>query len=160
MSAIAARLAELGLVIPPLPAPGGNYVSAVETGTLVFLSGAIGTEFRDGQWSLPLRGQLGQDLTIEQGRQSARLCMLNHLAALQALQGGLDRVKRIVKLTGYVLAAPGFTKAPLVLDGASDLLLAVFGTPRGLHARAAVYQHTMSFNAPVETDLIVERDAE
>jgi enamine deaminase RidA (YjgF/YER057c/UK114 family) len=156
MSRVEARLHEHGLEIPPVPKPGGNYAPAVRTGNLVYLSGAIGTAYADGKWSLPITGKLGSDLTIEQGYRSARLCALNHIAAVKALIGELDRVTQVVKLTGHVNAAPGFTKAPLVLDGASDLLVAAFGPQIGMHARAAMYQHEMSFNAPVETDLIVE----
>lgn len=156
MDEVETRLAELGLSIPPLPKPGGNYAPAVRTGNLVFLSGAIGTAYSNGKWGLPITGKLGAELSIEQGYQSARLCALNHIAALKAILGKLDQVTQVVKLTGFVNAAPGFTKAPLVLDGASDLLVAAFGRDIGLHARAAMYQHEMSFNAPVETDLIVE----
>lgn len=105
---------------------------------------------------LPIVGKLGGDLSIEQGYKSARYCALNHLAAIQHIVGDLSRVRQVVKLLGYVNAAPGFTKAPLVLDGASNLLISVFGPDIGLHARVAVYQNEMSFNAPIETDLIVE----
>ncbi len=150
------RLAQLLLVLPPPAKPGGHYAPAILTGNLLYLSGAIGTIYEDGRWRLPLTGKLGSDLTVEQGRLSARYCVLNHLAAIKASLGTLDRVRQVVKLTGYVNAAPGFTKAPLVLDGASELLTAVFGAEIGSHARTAVYQHDMSFNAPVETDLIVE----
>jgi enamine deaminase RidA (YjgF/YER057c/UK114 family) len=150
-----ARLAALGLVLPPPPAPGGFYAPAMRAGGVVHVSGAIGTEFVDGAWRLPLRGALGGAVSLEQGRDSARLCVLNHLAALKALLGDLDAVTQVVKLTGYVHAAPGFTKAPLVLDAASELLVAVFGPERGRHARVAAYQHTMSFDAPLETELLV-----
>jgi enamine deaminase RidA (YjgF/YER057c/UK114 family) len=156
MDMVASRLKQLQLAIPPVPKPGGNYVSAVRTGDLVYLSGAIGTVYLEGRWRLPLVGKLGRDLTIEQGYESARYCVLNHLAALQEMIGDLDHVRKVVKLMGYVNAAPGFTKAPLVLDGASDLLVSVFGSGIGSHARAVAYQHEMSFNAPIETDLLVE----
>jgi len=155
-SIVEARLAQLQLNLPPLPKPGGHYAPAILTGNLLYVSGAIGTVHEDGRWHLPLVGKLGSDLTIEQGRLSARYCVLNHLAAIKASLGTLDRVGQVVKLTGYVNAAPGFTKAPLVLDGASELLMSVFGTEIGAHARTAVYQNEMSFNAPIETDLIVE----
>jgi enamine deaminase RidA (YjgF/YER057c/UK114 family) len=156
MDVVASRLRQLQLAIPPVPKPGGNYASAVRTGNLVYLSGAIGSVYSEGRWRLPLVGKLGRDLTIEQGYESARYCVLNHLAALQEMVGDLDRVRKVVKLMGYVNAAPGFTKAPLVLDGASDLLVSVFGNDIGCHARAVAYQHEMSFNAPIETDLLVE----
>jgi len=155
MSAVEARLRAMGLEIPPVPKPGGKYVSAARAENLLILSGVIGTAYQDGRWSLPLKGKVGSDLSIEQGYASARLCALNHIATMKQELGDLGRVKKIVKLVGYVNAAPGFTKAPLVLDGASDLLVSAFGDEIGLHARVAVYQHEMSFNAPVETELTV-----
>jgi enamine deaminase RidA (YjgF/YER057c/UK114 family) len=152
---VESRLAALGLTLPPLPAPGGDYAPGVRVGEMVHLSGAIGTAFTDGRWHLPIRGALGAAVSIEEGRHSARLCVLNHLAALKALIGDLDAVMQVVKLTGYVHAAPGFTKAPLVLDAASALLVEAFGPERGRHARVAAYQHVMSFDAPLETELLV-----
>ena len=156
MTTVEDRLASQGLIIPPLPQPGGKYAPGVLTGDLLFLSGAIGTAFIDGKWRLPFVGKLGGELSIEQGYESARYCALNHLAAIKHIIGDLARVRQVVKLVGYVNTAPGFTKAPMVLDGASDLLIGVFGPDIGLHARVAVYQNEMSFNAPIETDLIVE----
>ena len=156
MTTFEENLTAKGLSIPPLPQPGGRYAPGVLTGNLLFLSGAIGTAFIDGKWRLPIAGKLGGELSIEQGYESARYCALNHLAAIKHILGNLDRVTRVVKLVGYVNAAPGFTKAPMVLDGASDLLIDVFGPDIGLHARVAAYQNEMSFNAPIETDLIVE----
>lgn len=155
MSAVEGRLRAIGLEIPPVPKPGGRYVSAVRVENLLVLSGVIGTAYQDGGWSLPHKGKVGSDLSIEQGYASARLCVLNHIAAMKQELGDLARVKKIVKLVGYVNSAPGFTKAPLVLDGASELLVSAFGEEIGLHARVAVYQHEMSFNAPVETELTV-----
>jgi len=155
-SLVESRLAQLQLTVPPLPKPGGHYAPAIVTGNLIYLSGAIGTVHEEGRWRLPLVGKLGRDLTIEQGCMCARYCMLNHLAAIKSAIGSLDRVRQVVKLVGYVNAAPGFTKAPFVLDGASDFLIAAFGAEIGRHARTAVYQPEMSFDAPVETDLIVE----
>ena len=155
MPTVAENLAAMGLTIPPVPKPGGKYASGVLCGDLLFLSGAIGTVFKDGKWSLPIVGKLGADVSIERGRESAQYCMLNHLAVIEDMLGDLARVRQVVKLVGYVNVAPGYTKAPLVLDGASDLLLKVFGPAIGLHARVAAYQNEMSFNAPIETDLIV-----
>jgi len=158
MNKVVDRLSASGFVLPPCPPPGGNYAGAVQSGRLVFLSGAIGTQYKDGAWSLPFRGALGGELDVDSGRASARLCVLNHLAALQEHLGDLERVKQVVKLTGYVYSTPDFTKAPLVLDAASDLLVMAFGDPIGRHARVAAYQHTMSFRAPIETELLVEVD--
>jgi enamine deaminase RidA (YjgF/YER057c/UK114 family) len=155
VTTVAENLATLGVVIPPLPMPGGKYAPAVLSGDLLFLSGAIGTVFKNGKWSLPIVGKVGSELSIEKGYESARYCALNHLAAIQHMIDDLSRVRQVVKLVGYVNAAPGFTKAPLVLDGASDLLISIFGPEIGLHARVAAYQNEMSFNAPIETDLIV-----
>ena len=155
MSAVEARLRSMALEIPPVPEPGGKYASAVRVENLLFLSGVIGTAYQDGRWSLPFIGKVGAELSIEQGYASARLCALNHIAILKQELGTLDRVIKIVKLVGYVNSAPKFTKAPLVLDGASDLLVNAFAKEIGLHARAAVYQHEMSFNAPIETELTV-----
>lgn len=155
MTTIDDNLADLGFAVPPLPKPSGNYAPGIRVGDLLFLSGAIGTTFRDGKWTLPIFGKLGSNLSIEQGYVSARYCALNHLASIRHILGDLSRVRQIVKLTGHINAAPGFNKAPLVLDGASDLLVATFGQQIGLHARVALYQHEMSFNAPIETDLIV-----
>jgi enamine deaminase RidA (YjgF/YER057c/UK114 family) len=156
MTVFEEKLAAQGLAIPPLPQSGGKYAPGVIAGDLLFLSGAIGTVFTDGKWRLPITGKLGGELSIEKGYESARYCVLNHLAAIKHIIGDLNRVKQVVKLVGYVNAAPGFTKAPLVLDGASSLLIDVFGPDIGLHARVAAYQNEMSFNAPIETDLIVE----
>jgi len=150
------RLAELGLVLPPPAEAKGRFRPGVQAGDLLFLSGAIGTAYKDGEWSLPIRGKLGAEVSLEDGRLSARYCALNHLAAIQLLCGTLARVRQVVKLSGFVNAAPGFTKAPLVIDGASDLLITVFGEDRGSHARLAAYQPEMSFQAPIETDLIVQ----
>ena len=123
---------------------------------MLYLSGAIGTVFEEGRWRLPHKGQLGAELDIAEGRESARWCILHHLRAIEDALGSLERVAGIVRLVGYVNAAPGFTKAPLVLDGASALLLDVFGEERGRHARVALYQPEMSFDAPIETELTVQ----
>jgi len=149
-------LAELGHELPPTAAPKGRFVPGVCAGDLLFLSGAIGTVFRDGAWGMPVKGKLGGGVSLEHGRRSAELCALHHLAQIEAVVGSLERVRRVVKLSGYVNAAPGFTKAPLALDGASDLLIAVFGDDRGPHARIATSQPEMSFDAPIETDPILQ----
>jgi enamine deaminase RidA (YjgF/YER057c/UK114 family) len=154
---IEARLAELGLVLPPPPRVRAGYLPGVVTGNLLFLSGAVGTVIGDdGREMLPVAGRLGEGVTIEQGIESARLAALNLLAQAAAVLGDLDRIRQIVKVSGHVHAAPGFQQAPRVVDGASDLLVAVFGIRRGAHARISLYQHEMTLDAPIEVDLIAE----
>lgn len=151
------RLRELGITLPPPPMVRAGYLPGVVTGSLVFLSGAVGTVVGpDGAETLPVRGRLGDSVTVEDGYRSARLAALNLLAQGEAVLGDLDRIVRIVKVTGHVHAAPGFREAPRVVDGASDLLVEVFGPERGSHARISLYQHEMTLDAPVEVDLIAE----
>lgn len=144
------RLRELGIELPPPPQPVGNYVGAVQVGDLVFLSGVSN---RVGG-VLKYRGKLGRELTIEQGYDAARMAAINHLAILKDLLGDLDRIERIVKLVGHINCAPGFNTLPPVLNGASDLLVSVFGE-RGRHARLALGAAELNDDIPVETEMIV-----
>ncbi|GAB3000129.1 RidA family protein [Saccharothrix stipae] len=145
-----ARLAELGVELPEVAAPVAAYVPAVRTGQLVFTSGQL--PFVKG--SLAATGKVGGDVSPEEAKAHARTCALNALAAVDALVG-LDKVVRVVKLTGFVASADGFTGQPAVINGASDLLGEVFGEA-GQHARAAVGVAELPLGAPVEVDLIVE----
>jgi enamine deaminase RidA (YjgF/YER057c/UK114 family) len=145
-----ARLAELGLALPGVSAPRGSYVPALRSGNLVFVSGQI--PLADG--ALIQTGKVGADVTPEQAADLARQCALAGLAAVDAV-AGLDRVVRIVKVTGYVASAAGFTGQPGVINGASDLLTAVFGEA-GRHARAAIGVAELPLGAPVEVELIAE----
>lgn len=156
---IAARLSELGIVLPPPPRVRAGYEPGVVTGNLLFLSGAVGTVVgEDGEEHLPIQGAVGAEVTLEQGAESARMAALNLLAQAAAVLGDLDRLHRIVKLSGYVYAAPGFRQAPQVVDGASRLFLEVLGPDRGAHARISLYQHDMTLGAPIEVDVIAEID--
>ncbi len=147
------RLKELGIVLPEVPQAVANYVPGVIVGEILHLAGTIGIV--NGE--VPIKGKLGTDLTVEQGYQSARLTGLNHLAmAKQCLDGDLDRVIRVVRLVGYVNAAPGFKEAPWVVNGESDLLVEVFGKEKGKHARAALYQNELTYDAPIETILTLQ----
>lgn len=148
------KLRELGLTLPAPPKPVANYVPVVRTGDLLFLSGVLPS--RDGQ--LIMTGKLGQDLSIEQGMEAARVAVLNGLSIIRQEAGSLDRVKRIVKIVGHVTSAPGFTDQPQVLNGASDLLVSLFGDA-GRHARVAVGAAELPRQAPVEIELIVELTA-
>jgi len=145
------KLTQLGLALPAPPKPVANYVPVVRVGDLLFLSGVLPS--RDGQ--LIMTGKLGQNLSIEQGMEAARVAVLNGLSIIRQEAGSLDRVKRIVKMVGHIASAPGFTDQPQVLNGASDLLVSVFGDA-GRHARVAVGAAELPRQAPVEIELIVE----
>jgi enamine deaminase RidA (YjgF/YER057c/UK114 family) len=146
-----AKLKELGLTLPAPPKPVANYIPVVRAGDLLFLSGVLPS--RDGQ--LIMTGKLGQDLSIEQGMESAKAAIVNALAIVRAEAGSLDRVKRVVKMVGHIASAPGFTDQPQVLNGASDLLVHIFGEA-GRHARVAVGAAELPRRAPVEIELIVQ----
>lgn len=157
MGKIETRLQELGIVLPRPPKPVANYNSGVVVGELFFVAGTIGTVVDENDNDvLPIKGKLGRELTVEQGYQSARLTTVNHLSMMKQVLGDLDRVVRIVRLIGYVNAAPGFTQAPWVLDGSSDLLVEVFGKDAGSHGRAALYQNELTYDAPIENEMIVQ----
>ncbi|MBT3351658.1 MAG: RidA family protein [Nitrospinaceae bacterium] len=146
------RLGELGLELPPMPDAVANYIPGVLVGEVLFLSGTIG-KIKD---TLPFQGKLGAELTVEEGYASARLCTLNHLTMAKAVLGDLDRIVRVVRLVGYVNSAPGFNKAPWVVNGASDLLVELLGEEKGRHARAALNVNELTFDAPVETVLTLQ----
>ncbi|MGH3514201.1 MAG: RidA family protein [Pseudonocardiaceae bacterium] len=145
-----ARLGELGLLLPAVAIPAGVYLPAVRNGSLVFTAGQL--PLVDG--TLAATGKLGAEIGTEQGQQLARVCVLNALAAVDGLVG-LDAMVRVVKVVGFVASAPGFTAQPAVLNGASELLGAVFGEA-GMHARSAVGVAELPLGAPVEIELIVE----
>jgi enamine deaminase RidA (YjgF/YER057c/UK114 family) len=149
---IDAQLERLGLRLPTAAAPVGNYVAYVVTGSLVFVSGQLPN--KDGQ--LAVKGRLGADVSMEQGQEAAKLCALNLLAQLKAACGGdLDRVKRVVKLGGFVCSTEDFTQQAAVVNGASNLMAEVFGEA-GKHARAAVSCPALPLGAAVEVDGVFE----
>ena len=146
-----ARLAALGIVLPSPPRPIGSYLPAVLDGGLLFLSG----QGPVGPGGVVHTGKLGADVTIEAGYEHARLTGLNLLAAMRGALGSLDRVRRIVKLFGMVNAAADFARHPQVINGCSDLLLAVFGPEAGAHARSAVGVASLPGQITVEIELVV-----
>jgi enamine deaminase RidA (YjgF/YER057c/UK114 family) len=157
MGKIEDRLSKLGITLPRPPKAVANYIPGVRVGEILYVAGTIGTVVGPNDEDiLPIKGKLGRELTVEQGYQSARYCAINHLSMMKSVIGDLDNVVRIVKMVGYINAAPGFQQAPAVLNGASDLLVEVFGPERGKHARAALYQHELTFDAPVETEMTVQ----
>lgn len=146
----ASRLEELSLTLPPAPAPGGNYLSAKIVGRLVFLAGVISSDE-----SGVLTGTVGLDRTTEEGYEAARRCALTQLSVLQKTLGSLDRVTQVVSLHGYVNAVAGFPDSPKVINGASDLLIEIFGEA-GKHVRAAVGVSALPRHAIVEVQMTVE----
>lgn len=145
------RLSELGLTLPDAPAPAANYVPFVQSGSLVFVSGQISSG-PDGL----ICGKLGADLSLDDGVAAARACALALIAQLRAACGGdLTRLRRVVKLTGFVNCTPDFTDQPKVVNGASDLMVAVFGEA-GRHARAAVGAPSLPLGVAVEIEGVFE----
>ena len=151
MSQVEDKLREMGLDLTEGPPPMANYIPGYRTGNLVFLSG-VGPRDADGN---TLRGKLGQEVTVEEGYQAARLCALNLLANLKGIIGDLDKVKHVVKLLAMVNAAPDFTQQPAVINGCSDLLVEVLGD-KGRHARSAVGMGSLPGGMAVEIEMIVE----
>jgi enamine deaminase RidA (YjgF/YER057c/UK114 family) len=145
---ITERLEELGIVLPRVSPPVGNYIGCVVEDDLVYVGGhgPIGGD-------RVIRGKVGGDLSLEDGNQAARLTALSILATLQAELGDLDRISRIIKVFGMVNVAPGFNQTPAVIDGFSDLLVEVFGE-KGRHTRSAVGLAELPFDIPVEIELI------
>ncbi len=145
------NLAALGLELPEVSTPAGAYVPAVVSGNLVFTAGQI--PLVDGK--LMAEGRLGAEITAEQGKEIAQRCALNAIAAVKSVLGDLERVKKVVKVVGFVASTPEFTAQPGVVNGASELLQAAFGDV-GIHARSAVGVAVLPLNSPVEVELIVE----
>lgn len=144
-----AKLAALGLTLPPAPSPAGSYVSAKQVHDLVYLSGVISADTNG-----VITGTAGVDRSVEQGYAAARACALTLLAVLKRDLGSLDRVSEVVAVTGYVNAAPGFGDSPGIVNGASDLLVQVFGES-GRHVRAALGVSALPRNALVEVQMTV-----
>ena len=151
MSTIDERLAELGITLPAVAAPVAAYIPALVSGNLVFTSGQLPMV----EGVLPATGKLGAAVSAEEGKELARQCALNALAAVESVIGSLDRVTRIVKLVGFVASDPSFTGQPGVINGASDVLGEIFGDA-GQHAGSAVGVPVLPLDSPVEVELIVE----
>ncbi|MFF3495981.1 RidA family protein [Streptomyces sp. NPDC002795] len=150
-----ARLAELGLTLPPVVPPVAAYQPAVRSGVYVYTAGQL--PMVDGK--LPLTGKVGDEVTDEQAKDLARTCALNALAAVKSVAGDLDRIERVVKVVGFVASATDFTGQPGVINGASELLGEVLGD-KGVHARSAVGVAVLPLDAPVEVEIQVELTSE
>ncbi|NEA44184.1 RidA family protein [Streptomyces sp. SID11385] len=151
MSAVEARLAELGLTLPEVAAPLAAYQAAVRSGAYVYTAGQLPLV----EGTLPTTGKVGAEVTAEEAKALAGISALNALAAVRSVAGDLDRVARVVKVTGFVASATDFTGQAGVLNGASELLGEVFGE-KGVHARSAVGVAVLPLDAPLEVELIVE----
>jgi enamine deaminase RidA (YjgF/YER057c/UK114 family) len=151
MGSLEIRLEKMGIVLPEIPKPVAAYIPAKQTGNLVFTAGQLPMV----QGELISKGLLGQDVEIEEANNAARICTLNALAAIKGVIGDLDRISQIVRVVGYVASFPSFTQQPAVVNGASELLLEIFGE-KGKHARSAVGMAVLPLNASVEIELTVE----
>ena len=151
MGKVESKLNALKLSLPDAPKPVAAYIPAKQTGNLVFTAGQL--PMVNGE--LISKGLLGQDVEIDEANKAARICTLNALAAIKGVIGDLDRIKQIVRVVGYVASVPTFTQQPAVVNGASELLLEIFGE-NGKHARSAVGMAVLPLNASVEIELTVE----
>jgi enamine deaminase RidA (YjgF/YER057c/UK114 family) len=151
MSVVEARLTELGYELPPPPPPVGNYLPAARSGNIMWMAG-VGSGRPDGS---RITGKLGDELTVEQGYEAARWCALNLLSRMKAELGDLDKVTRVLKVVGMVNSAPGFGEQARVVDGASDLFVALFGD-QGRHARSAPGMGALPGGTAVIVDCVVE----
>jgi enamine deaminase RidA (YjgF/YER057c/UK114 family) len=145
------KISSLGLSLPTAAAPVAAYVPAVKSGNLVFTAGQLPVV--DGK--LLKEGKVGRDVTAEEAKELAQICALNALAAI-SLVTDLDQIERVVRVGGFVNCAPGFTAIPGVINGASELLIKIFGDVNGKHARTAVGVAELPLNAPVEVEVIVQ----
>ena len=148
---IQSKLAELGLKLPVAAAPVAAYVPAVRTGNLVFTAGQL--PLVDGK--IPFIGKVGSDVTPEQAKDMAQICALNALAAI-SLVADIDQIERVVRVGGFVNGVPGFVAIPQVINGASELLINLFGEINGKHARTAIGVAELPLNAPVEVEMVVQ----
>jgi enamine deaminase RidA (YjgF/YER057c/UK114 family) len=146
------KLKELGITLKPAPAPVANYVAFVRSGNLLTVSGQL---CLDGEGKLVAKGQLGGAVSIEDGQKAARACAVNVLAQVKAALGDLDKVTRVVRLGGFVNSAPGFVDGPKVMNGASDVMVAVFGDA-GKHARSTVGVAALPADAAIEVEGLFE----
>lgn len=147
------KISELGLTLPSVAPPAGSYLPSITSGNLVFTAGQI--PLVEGK--LAATGKVGSEISLDRAQELARICLLNGLAAVKSELGDLQRVKRIVKIVGFVSSDPSFTQQPQVINAASDLLAEIFGEA-GRHARSAVGVAVLPLDAPVEIELIVEFD--
>ena len=154
MQSVAARLKELGIMLPQAAAPVANYVGAVQAGNLLVVSGQLAFG-ADGKLADRHKGKLGADVSAEAGREAARLCAINVLAQAQAALGDLGRIRRCIRLGGFINAVPDYAALPAIMNGASDLMVEVFGD-KGRHARSTIGVAELPMDCAVEVEAMFE----
>ncbi len=154
MQSVAARLKELGIMLPQAAVPVANYVGAVQAGNLLVVSGQLAFG-ADGKLADRHKGKLGADVSAEAGREAARLCAINVLAQAQAALGDLGRIRRCIRLGGFINAVPDYAALPAIMNGASDLMVEVFGD-KGRHARSTIGVAELPMDCAVEVEAMFE----
>jgi enamine deaminase RidA (YjgF/YER057c/UK114 family) len=149
------KILSLGIEIPDPPRSAGSYVQVVTTGNLVFVSGQIPVESGSIPMQVKFKGKVGKDLSLEQGKEAAKLCIINALAQLKSSLGSLDKIRKFVKVSGFVNCDSSFSSHPQVINGASDFIVQIFGE-EGRHARLAVGVNSLPMDSAVEIELVVE----
>ena len=149
------KILSLGIEIPDPPRSAGSYVQVVTTGNLVFVSGQIPVESGSIPMQVKFKGKVGKDLSLEQGQEAAKLCIINALAQLKSSLGSLDKIRKFVKVSGFVNCDSSFSSHPQVINGASDFIVQIFGE-EGRHARLAVGVNSLPMDSAVEIELVVE----
>jgi len=157
-STIEEKLRLLGISLEKPSLSAGSYIPVIKTGNLIFVSGQLPAELGSNPLRVKFAGKVGRDISIDDGRNAAKLCVINALAHLKAILANLDEIRRFVKLSGFINCEATFTNHPEVINGASDFLLNLFGE-KGRHARVAVGMNSLPFDSAVEIDFIVEVDS-
>jgi enamine deaminase RidA (YjgF/YER057c/UK114 family) len=149
------KIRSLGIELPDAPASSGSYVQVVITGNLIFVSGQIPVEPGSIPMEVKFKGKVGKDISLEEGQEAARLCTINALAQLKSALGNLDKIRKFIKLSGFVNCEASFRNHPQVINGASDFIVQIFGQ-KGRHSRSAIGASSLPLNSAVEIDFIVE----
>jgi enamine deaminase RidA (YjgF/YER057c/UK114 family) len=149
------KILSLGIQLPEAPRSAGSYVQIVTTGNLLFVSGQIPVDPGSIPLQVRFKGKVGKDLSVKEGQEAARLCMINALAQLKSVLGNLDKIKKFVKVSGFVNCDASFTNHPQVINGASDFIVQLFGE-KGRHSRSAIGASSLPLDSAVELEVIVE----
>ena len=149
------KILSLGIKLPDAPRPAGSYVQVVTTGNLVFVSGQIPVDPDSRPIQVKFKGKVGKDISLEEGQEAARLCTINALAQLKYTLGSLDKIRKFVKVSGFVNCDTSFKNHPQVINGASDFIVQLFGE-KGRHSRSAIGASSLPLDSAVEIEFIVE----